>query len=87
MISIPLSRRLRQAHHLQRVEHGGMDARDFGLGQGLVLPALRPGRTGRWSSASGAERRATRAARPPPRRLFLRLDFGSHIRTLSDFGS
>jgi hypothetical protein len=55
--------------------------------RGLYCPPLRPGRTGRWSSARGAERRATRAARPPPRRLFLRFDFGRHIRTLSDFGS
>ena len=38
---------------------------------GVYCPPSRPGRTGRLSSASGAARRGTRAARPPPRRFFL----------------
>jgi hypothetical protein len=85
--STPLCGRLRQPHHLQRVEHGGMDARDLGLGQGLVLPAAQA-RTHR-ALVLGQRGGAQGDARRPPAAAaaFLRFDFGRHIRTLSDFGS
>jgi hypothetical protein len=87
MASTPGLGSLREAHDLQRVKHGGMDAGDLGLGQWIVLSARKSGAHGALvlGQRGGAERDARRAATATAG--LLEFDFGGHIRTLSDLGS
>jgi hypothetical protein len=65
-----------------------MDARDFGICQGFVLPAPEA-RTHRTLIVCKRRRaqRDPRRTTPATAAFFLDLDLSSHIRTLSDLGS